>query len=248
VSVTFEQEPPVEDGDDGQTSALVVYYALKQAIVSGSLAHEQPISQVKLSEEFAVSRTPVREAIRMLQAEGWVESEPNKRVRVASVSPGHIEQTYAMRITLEAMAIGLSVPKLDADDLAELTDLVEDMRRHSDANEFLRWEVPHTAFHRALTRRSGDAIHAACANLAQASSRYRSIYVTQEPSAQWQTQSDHQAILDACIGRDAAAASSLLARHLARTAIHVLALLDPGREPVPVRFAVNLVAATAVAP
>jgi DNA-binding GntR family transcriptional regulator len=222
------------------TSADFVYESLKQAIITGRLGHGEVISQVKLSEELDVARTPVREAIRMLQAEGWVEGEANKRVRVASVSPDHVEQLYAMRIVLEAMAIGVAVPGMADADLERLETLLDEMHRRE--GEIPGWEEAHQAFHRSLTRGAGDAIQQTCASLAQSTSRYRRIYLTGAPDALPRSDSDHHAIYDACVARDPREASVLLAKHLARTAINLVATLDPGRDPAPVRAAVNLIA------
>ncbi|MCW2643971.1 MAG: transcriptional regulator, GntR family [Pseudonocardiales bacterium] len=232
----------MEDPSDGRTCAEAVYETLKKAILEGKLAHGQVISQVKLSKDLAVSRTPVREAIRMLQAEGWVESEPNKRVRVAPVAPDSVEQFYAMRITLEAMAVGFAVPRMDKNDFTELENLLRAMRAQVLAHDYVGWEEPHKLFHRALTRHAGDVIQHTCTTMAQATTRYRSIYMTGEPSAFWHSETDHMAIFEACVDRDAGLASALLAKHLARTAIQLVAMLDPGRDPTPVRAAVNLVA------
>jgi DNA-binding GntR family transcriptional regulator len=63
-----------------------------------------------------VGRTPLREALRMLQREGLVEAEPNHRVRVADFSIPDLEQLYAMRISLEALAIRLTVPHLQKEE------------------------------------------------------------------------------------------------------------------------------------
>jgi DNA-binding GntR family transcriptional regulator len=242
MSLADSMRESLDGATGGRTSAEAVYETLKGAILTGSLGQGEVISQVKLSEDLAVSRTPVREAIRMLQAEGWVESEPNKRVRVASVSPDQVEQFYAMRITLEAVAIGIAVPRMTDADLAELETHLGEMRAHVDAHDYTAWEEPHTAFHRALTYRAGAVIWQTCATLAQSTTRYRRLYMTGEPTAFWQSETDHRAIYDACAAGDADRASSQLAQHLARTAIHLVAMLDPGRDPTPVRSAVNLVA------
>ncbi len=101
-------------------SADVVHEALREAILSGGLPQGAVLSQVQLAQQFGVSRTPLREALRMLQVEGFVDSVPNRRVRVAEVSVGDLEQLYAQRIVLEALAVRLSVPYFSADDFAAM--------------------------------------------------------------------------------------------------------------------------------
>jgi DNA-binding GntR family transcriptional regulator len=231
----------MEEHGSERTNAEAVYEALKRAILDGQLEPGEIISQNLLYQDLAVSRTPVREAIRMLQAEGWITSERNRRVRVAEVSADDIEQFFATRIALEALAVGISAPHMSADDLAELHDLLGQMRDAVDAHDYTAWQVPHKAFHRALTRGAGKVIGDTCATLSESTQRYVNLYLTGIPVAWVQGERDHLAIYEACVAHDPVAASSLLAKHLARTAIQIVATLDPGRDPVRVRTAVNLI-------
>ena len=95
--------------DNGQNTEDV-YERIRTAILDGDLAPGAVMSQVALAEELGISRTPLREALRMLQGERLVEAEPNRRVRVAPMSPADLEELYVVRITLEAEALRLSVP------------------------------------------------------------------------------------------------------------------------------------------
>ena len=72
------------------------------------------LSQVQLANELGVSRGPLREAVRMLQREGLVEAEVNRRGRVSSFSMDDLEQLYAMRIVHEALALRINVPQFTA--------------------------------------------------------------------------------------------------------------------------------------
>ena len=74
-----------QNGDD-------VYQRVRNAILDGELAPGAVMSQVALAEELGISRTPLREALRMLQSERLVEAEPNRRVRVAPMSPRDMEE------------------------------------------------------------------------------------------------------------------------------------------------------------
>lgn len=230
-----------EDSPARRTNAQIVYEALKREILDGTLDPGRVISLPKVYQDYAVSRTPVREAIRMLQAEGLVEGEANRRVRVASVSAEEVEQFYAIRIGLEAVAIGVAAPRMTDGDLAELEQLLGDMKRCIDTREYIAWEEPHRDFHRVLTRGAGDPIGRMCASLSDSTMRYRSLFLRQEPVTYVQGEADHTAIFEACCARDSTLAGGLLARHLARTAIFMVATIDPGRDPVAVRTAVNLI-------
>lgn len=103
--------------DTGQNTDDV-YERVRGAILDGELAAGTVMSQVALAEELGISRTPLREALRLLQGEGLIEAEPNRRVRVAPMTASDMEELCVMRVTLEAEARRLSVPMLAPEDLA----------------------------------------------------------------------------------------------------------------------------------
>ncbi len=117
----------------------------------------------------------MREALRMLQREGLVEAEPNHRVRVADFSISDLEQLYAMRIGLEALAIRLTVPLLQADELRRLKGFLTQMAELPTPEEYERWEVPHRAFHLSLVAHAGTRIVTMVAQLSDHAERYRTI-------------------------------------------------------------------------
>ncbi len=90
-----------------------VHERLRAAILRGEIPAGAATSQAALAKELDAGRTPLREALRMLQREGLVISEPNRRVRIAELSGDDAEELYIMRITLEAVAIRITVPTLD---------------------------------------------------------------------------------------------------------------------------------------
>src|SRR5689334_13784123 len=85
---------------DPTTGAQAVYRRLYAEILAGELDPGKAISQIKLAERLGVSRTPLREALRMLERDGLVHAEPNRRVRVTPVSVDDLEQLYALRVTV----------------------------------------------------------------------------------------------------------------------------------------------------
>jgi DNA-binding GntR family transcriptional regulator len=92
-----------------------VYSSLRESILNGALPPGESLSQVQLASQLGVSRGPLREAVRMLQREGLVEAEVNRRGRVSSFSIDDLEQLYAMRIVHESLAIRINVPALRSD-------------------------------------------------------------------------------------------------------------------------------------
>src|SRR6185503_9639094 len=102
------------------TKADDLALALEEAIVSGEIAPGTVLRQEQLSERFEVSRTPVREALRRLAALGLVSFEPNRGVRVRSVSPAELREAYLVRAELESLATEVATPRMTAADLAAL--------------------------------------------------------------------------------------------------------------------------------
>jgi DNA-binding GntR family transcriptional regulator len=224
-----------------QTHARGAREWIRNAIVKGELEEGRLVSQVQLSREIGVSRTPLREAMRMLEAEGWLESQPNGTMRVARVSPAELEQFYAMRVALESLAITLAVPRLSEADLSLARGMLAESGELLASEAYDEWEQLNRQFHSLLISPAGDSILQSCQGLIDAGWRYRKVYVLAQPLAFVHAETDHRLILDACEERDAPRAAAALARHLTRTALTLLAAADPGHDPVTVRTAMLMV-------
>jgi DNA-binding GntR family transcriptional regulator len=222
-----------------ELSTRVVHDQLRASILRGEFDSDAPTSQVQLAARLGVSRTPLREALRMLQREGLIDSEPNRRVRVAQLTVPDLEQLYAARIVIESLGARLAVPVLTAEDLAEMGRLLAGMTEVKD-RELQAWDVWHRAFHDLLKSRYGERLCHTAQDLFDYTERYRHVYLT-EPHALATVEHDHQAIYAACQAGDAVAASVHLARHTARAALTVIALAEPEHDPVPVREALRMV-------
>ena len=213
-----------------------VYDRVRAAILDGELAPGAVMSQVALAEELGISRTPLREALRMLQSEGLVEGEPNRRVRVAPMTARDLEELCIMRVTLEAEALRLSVPSMTSEDIAALEGHMAEMAHYAEEKDYRRWNVPHSRFHRTLTAHAGERVNFVLGQMFDHAERYRRLHIGHGPGA-WATP-QHRDILDACKAGDRDKAAALLAGHLARTGLEVSELLDPGYVPELLRTAV----------
>jgi DNA-binding GntR family transcriptional regulator len=247
---------PVEtglDGDDatqrGQRSVEDLYETIRRRILDARMAAGSVISQVQLAEELEVNRTPLREALRMLQREGLVTGEYNRRARVAHLTSEDLEELYALRIVQEACAIRLTVPRMSDDELDRLDWLLAQMRRHPLPEEGVMAEPFHREFHRLLVGHAGARIVASVADLSDHSERYRRVFVRLAPTPTFEIgDREHTQIVAACRARDAAVASSLLARHFSRTAVTLSSIIDPEHDPVAVREALRLITGEASPP
>jgi DNA-binding GntR family transcriptional regulator len=231
---------PIEVAE-GRIVISQVYSYLRKKILDGTVPPGTVLSQVQLAQEIGVSRTPLREALRMLQKEGLVLAEHNHRVRVADIDIGELESFYASRIMLESLAIALSVPRLTQDDFDKLASALDQMHAASERRDTQSWDEGNRQFHAVLSSYTEGQLRETIKRSIDASERYRRIKL-QNLSRSWEVaEVEHQAIFEACRKGNRDAAVDLLARHLARTALTVVALADPEYEPTAVRTALRLV-------
>lgn len=104
-------------------------------IIEGRLEPGQDLNSVDLSRRFETSRTPVREALMLLEQEGLVEMKARRRPRVAAPTPQDIRDIYQVRKNLLSMLAGLLVERADDEELAELRTRVERMRKLADGGD-----------------------------------------------------------------------------------------------------------------
>lgn len=219
-----------------------VYARLHEMLLDGEIPPGTPISQVKLARQLGVSTTPLREAMRLLQADGLLVVEHNRRPRVAPLEPGDIDAVYASRVLIEALAIRLTVPKLGPEQLADLRRDLELMTEAGQERDIHTWEPLHRDFHQRLVMGADPILMRIIEPLINRSERYRRSSLFSSPARVWELGNDeHEAIVAACEAGDAGLASVLLARHFARSALTVLAKIDPGLEPVALRAALQMV-------
>lgn len=225
----------------GRQSTRIVHSRVRDAILSGELPAGAVISQVRLAEQLGVSPTPLREALRLLEHEGLIESEVNHRVRVAGVSVGDLEQLYAIRIELEALAVRLTVPHLDDEALAGLEELVARMEELAKAEDYESYESYNHTFHRVLTGRAGDRLAGMIEQLSAHAERYRRLYKARVARAWSVSMREHREILEACKARDPAIAAERVARHYGTVVLGLIAVIAPEHDPVSIRTALRMI-------
>jgi DNA-binding GntR family transcriptional regulator len=232
--------PAVRDGTrKTRDMTWTVYSSLRESILNGALPPGESLSQVQLASQLGVSRGPLREAVRMLQREGLVEAEVNRRGRVSSFSIDDLEQLYAMRIVHESLAIRINVPrftKRDTDALRGCLRRMESLAGH----DLRQWQGVDREFHFTLLAHAGDRLMRTIRELYDHADRYRWLYIKGVPRALSIAAEEHTAIVEACVDGDAALAAAQLARHLARTALTVLTHHAPEHDPTTVRAAIRL--------
>ena len=208
------------DGLKGRrTASEAVAESLRSAIQSGQLEDGAELNQVALAEHFGVSRVPVREAMRQLQAEGWITARPHHRAVVQSLSPERILEMIELRALLEAHLMSKSIPKIGAPRLARLERLCDQMDRLTDHE---RWLELNRAFHRELYEDSGA--ETTIEIIEQLSAQVERYVRTRGPGIEraGEAGAEHRAIVDAIRAGDARAAKRLIEAHIEHTR-HVVA-------------------------
>lgn len=190
----------------------VVYETLRERIGSLELAPGSRLHEVELAASLEVSRTPLREALRMLQIEGLVQQLPTGGVVVAPLDPGQMRDLYVVRAALEGVAAREACARLDDAGLRDLEALVDQMSRLLDyPAEMLRLGQ---AFHARLLTAAGN-VH--CVQLLDQLRghlhRYQSVTATIGPRRR-DAFAEHGQILAALRSRDADLAEELMRDHV----------------------------------
>lgn len=226
---------------DGQ-NVLLIHDQLRAAILRGNLPPGQATSQLELARDFSIGRTPLREALRLLQREGLVQQEPNRRVRISDLSVADAEEIYAMRVVLEAAAMRLTVPALTAVDFAELEGLLAQMDHYMRIQDLDRMDAPHRAFHLRFVGLAGTRWVEEVAQLFDHAERYRRSYFKARPGYGQLRRAEHRDMFEAASAGKVDLTVRHMARHYAHTALVVLDQLDPGYKPARLQTTLEAIA------
>jgi DNA-binding GntR family transcriptional regulator len=191
-----------------------VYAALRERILAGDIPHHARLHQEQLSEELGVSRTPLREALGRLAADGLVELLPQRGARVADITPAYMETSYFARLVIEPAAAALAASRRSDEDIEEMRRAIADHRRETadvqsvyDANR---------DFHLAVVRASGNPfLLRFCEQLWVRRIGLRVYEEQREPPEFIAADADwHERIADAIEARDPARAEREMREHI----------------------------------
>jgi DNA-binding GntR family transcriptional regulator len=141
---------------DNLTLRERVHEHLKQEILANRYRPGSELLEVPLSEELGVSRGPIREALRSLEAEGLVHITPRRGAVVVSLTQRDFLEAYQVREALEALGVRLAVPVMSADVLDDLDAQLDVMTRHAAAGDVDAFFDANATFHEAFVAASGN--------------------------------------------------------------------------------------------
>lgn len=131
------------------TAQQEAYRYLRDRILSGDLAAEARLNPSAIAELLGISRMPVREALRQLDAEGFVTMRPNRAAHVTRLTASDVEDLFEIRTALEVIAVRAAVRAVTPESLADLVALKERMERA--CNDPAEWLKRHDQFHEAIS-------------------------------------------------------------------------------------------------
>jgi DNA-binding GntR family transcriptional regulator len=212
--------PPL---NERRTAAEHVAHCLRTAIQSGRLQEGVELNQVALAVHFQVSRVPIREALRALEAEGWITARAHHKAAVLGISADRVRQIFEVRALLEAHLISKVIRRIGKEQLQNLTALCDAMDEMDEHDE---WVAANRKFHRILLETSGAGmIVDLVEQLISQVERYLRLSGA-GPRRQGQAGAEHRAILDAVARRQVGKARSLLRSHIGRTKELVLVAIS----------------------
>lgn len=192
-----------------------VYAVVRERILTGDLARDARLHQEAISAELGVSRTPVREALARLAADGLVELLPNRGARVAEVSPGDMAAAYEARLVVEPVAARLAAARRDEEGLTAMREAVADQRRACAAvKEAYR---ANRRFHLALVEAADNPFLLRFVEAIWAGRIGLHVYLEQAAPAELEADADeHARIVEAVAAGDGEEAERLTREHIER--------------------------------
>lgn len=202
-----------------------VYEKLKEAILSGEIAPGGRLVADQLARELGTSPIPVREALRRLEAEGWVENKPFVGARVTPVRVEELEELFTIRLALEPILARTAVQGVTDEIIGRLEQLVDEMDKCIEQNDAAQFSRLNYEFHRTLYEFSPwKELFRIVITVWERSARSRWIFV-QTPDSMHTSQQEHRAMIEALRKRDAQEMERLTRTQKERTFARFLELV-----------------------
>lgn len=202
--------------DTYQPLREAVCESLRKAIRSGILAPGERLMEVQLAEELGISRTPIREAIRKLEQEGYVIMLPRRGTYVSSVSVHDVQEIFEIRSALESLSIGLAARRIENEELEQLQKLLTLIEGYIDTNDIDNIVKTDIEFHNLLyTVSRNERLGVIINNLKEQLARFRKLSMSY-PGRLKDTLEEHREMVEAVANGDVEAARDAAERHMER--------------------------------
>lgn len=203
------------------TAQEAVLATLRSDIASGVLAPGEQVVQDDLARRYGVSRVPIREALRILEAEGLLQYHPHRGYFVTELSVQDLTEVYRIRELLEAEALSLVVGQIRDDDIDDLQELLTEVERATAAGDVAAITEANRTFHFAMLHVCGKPRLVRMIRLLwDATDAYRAVYF-HDPANLERVNAEHRLMMAALRARDAEGLVAVQAEHRHRSAAAV---------------------------
>ena len=207
----------------------VIANDLRERILSGEMAEAEVIRQEALAEEYAVSRMPIREALKRLDAEGLVELTNNRGASVTKHSLREIGEIFDVRALIEVDLFRRAIPEMTTSDFTRCGKILDEMEASYDSDDVARWGELNFQYHSALySAAMRELTHELLQRVSLQSDRYvrmnLSVMKQREPAKE-----EHRLLLAHAQSRDVEAGCQLLNDHVMRTKSQLLEMVAANR-------------------
>lgn len=200
-----------------KTKNVAVYNKLRQAIIKGKLKPGQKVVMAELAKVFGLSETPVREAIRRLESEGYIDFTPHMGAIVTKIDEGEVVEIYLIRIALEELAARLASPHVGEKDIDFLNRKNQEMGTAVQQGKYENLAAMNKAFHLRIYKAAPfPRLYKMICDLWETFERWPSVfsYVPERAAASVE---EHKKIIQALRTRDSDLADQLIKEQKERT-------------------------------
>jgi len=203
--------------------------ALRERILRGDYPDGEPLRQDALADELGVSRIPVREALRQLEAEGLVTFHPHRGAVVSSLSLDEIAELFELRAEIECDLLRRAIPNMTQEQLDRAIEVLDEFEAALHAGEASRWGPLNWHFHAALYAPANRSFTmSVLQRLHRHSDRYFRMHVLLAHGGA-RANDEHRAIAAAVARKDVKAASQLMQEHILGAGQSLLEFLQEQR-------------------
>lgn len=195
----------------------MIFEKIREDILVGEYISGEKIVEAKLAEEFGVSRTPVREALKQLELDGLVDNIPNRGVIVKGISKQDIDDIFAIRIAIEGIAAKWAIERMEESDLEKMKEIFELMEFYTFKKDVDKIAELNTKFHEIIynATKSRYLEHVLTDfQFFMKTTRYKSL---SSPGRMESTLEEHREVLDAFMHKDIDRAVKAILEHISNS-------------------------------
>jgi DNA-binding GntR family transcriptional regulator len=212
-----------------RTRTDLVVDAIKLAILNGSIAPGQPLSERDLAARLGVSKTPVREALKLLRSTGLVELGAYQQVNVRRIDGVLVNELYQARLLIEPHAVGLTVRTRGRGAWPDATAALAEALAAAQADDLATVSLANRRFHRLLYAQCGNRFLIDQLDQLQDVTALAATVGWRHGRTDREEADEHAEVLAAVERGDASQATKLMHRHIAAARTHILHLLPASK-------------------